>query len=613
MEIESQDNHAPPAGEETPEAGRTRAKRGLWGAVFPEILGVALIVTLVASVVGVGAFAYLSMRAVSEEAQLEKGQAVANVIAAALAPAVDRDDSEAEKILRQICAKIHAMQTAEWRRPDGTTRCGWPGADGTAPSLAEAATISLETAVQSVAGTPAGVLSLTLTPSESVDAWVLLLCGSGAVSIAGLLAYFVVYRRLRRHMRPMEAIQRNLTDYADGVEKEFVALSLSDSLGHIAQSWNHLIDQLATLRDQETETTGADFTGDALRRFESRTLRSTLDRLPIGLLRFGPELSASYVNIAAARLLGRSREDITNVPLSEFLDEEVSTPLIGAYMRSSASMSIDRKRGLEEQQTTLRFSIIPADSSSPDREALLTIEDVSHFLEAERARDNFLYHVTHELRTPLTNIQAYAETLTGPDFDDEETRRECYNVIISETRRLSRLVEDILNVSQLEVGTACFEMGRVDLVRLLRQIVQDHLGAADEKRIDLTLKLAPKVPEIQGDKQRLAVLFTNLVGNAIKYTPEDGRVDVTLEVGEHCVDITVADTGIGITAEDQGHVFDKFYRAVSDEVQMIKGTGLGLAIAREVARLHGGDIRLESELSKGSRFKIELPYGGADE
>jgi signal transduction histidine kinase len=211
------------------------------------------------------------------------------------------------------------------------------------------------------------------------------------------------------------------------------------------------------------------------------------------------------------------------------------------------------------------------------------------------------------LRTPLTNVQAYAETLTGPGFDDEQTRRECYNVIISETRRLSRLVEDILNISQLEVGTARIEMDTVDLVRLLRQIVQDHLGAADEKQIDLTLKLAPKVPKLRGDKQRLSVLMTNLIGNAVKYTPEGGQVDVALEVGERCLEITVADTGIGISPEDQRHVFEKFYRAASDDVQMIAGTGLGLAIAREVARLHGGDIRLESKPGEGSRFVVELP------
>jgi signal transduction histidine kinase len=225
----------------------------------------------------------------------------------------------------------------------------------------------------------------------------------------------------------------------------------------------------------------------------------------------------------------------------------------------------------------------------------------------ERARDNFLYHVTHELRTPLTNIHAYTETLTQPGFDDEQTRKECYNVIISETKRLSTLVENILNVSQLEVGTARLDIGEVDLARLVRQMVQDNLGHADEKQIDLTLSLPPKMPKIRGDKQRLCVLLNNLIGNAVKYTPEGGKVEVRIERIDQQIQIAVADTGIGIAPEDQAHVFDKFYRAADSAVQEESGTGLGLSLAREVARLHGGEIHLESKPGTGSTFTIELP------
>jgi len=167
---------------------------------------------------------------------------------------------------------------------------------------------------------------------------------------------------------------------------------------------------------------------------------------------------------------------------------------------------------------------------------------------------DFVSKVSHELRTPLTNIQAYAETLTGPDFDDEQTRRECYNVIISETRRLSRLIEDILNISQLEVGTARITMREVDLVRLMRQIVQDHLGAADEKQIDLTLKLPPKIPKVRGDKERLSVLVTNLIGNAIKFT-DQGSVEISAERKGDMVALAIKDTGVGIPADRLEDIF----------------------------------------------------------
>jgi len=592
-----------------PAASPATARR--WGRVFPEPLGVGMAAVLLAGLIGAGAVAQRTLTQQGRLAQQTEGQAVTRVFAAALGHLVEHDDAAAATGFQQLCGYEPRLRAAEWLRPDGSVRCRWPeAAGGAAPAAGPApggGQAQFSAPVPKAGGGAAGTLRLTFHFGQPPLPGAALLRDCAVVGLVALLGFLALYRLLRRHLRPLDAIQRNLHSYASGLEREFVALSLSDSLGHIAQCWNHMIDQVQRLREQGVASPAPDPAGDALRRFESRMLLSLLDRLPLGLLRFGADQRVTYANAVAGRLLGRSAQELVGLPLSEVLDEDVRAPLVGAYSRATAAMSIDRKRGPEEQQTTLRFGLIPAPPSCPDCEALVTIEDVSHLQEADRARDNFLYHVTHELRTPLTNIQAYAETLTGPGFDDEQTRRECYNVIISETRRLSRLVEDILNVSQLEVGTARIEVGEVDLVRLLRQIVQDHLGAADEKQIDLTLKLAPKVPKIQGDKQRLSVLITNLVGNALKYTPNGGRVAVTLEVHERSLEIAVADNGIGIAPEDQPHVFEKFYRAASPEVQAIKGTGLGLAIAREVARLHGGDIRLESTPGQGSKFTVELP------
>jgi signal transduction histidine kinase len=595
----------------------SRRSRPAADAVFPEALGVGLVATLVVGLVAISILACFTLGHQGWRAQRAEGQALTEVFAAAAGHVADRDEAEIHAVFHQLGAAHQALRVAEWIGPDGQVRCRWPGTVAGQPGGAPAATaqaeattagtVSFTAPVRSGTNTPAGTLALTFAFSDRPQPTYLLLVGCAVIAIVTLLGYFALYRRLRRRLRPMDAIQRNLHDYAGGLEKEFVALSLSDSFGQVATGWNELIAQLTALRNQQGEAGPGDLEREALQRFETRTLRYMLDQLPIGILRFGREQRVTYANMAASRLLGHALEAVVGLPLTEAVEEEVGAALIGAYLRSVATTSIDRKRGAEEQQSTLRFALIPPPDSAPDSEALVMIEDVSHLQEADRARDNFLYHVTHELRTPLTNIQAYAETLTGPGFDDEQTRRECYNVIISETRRLSRLVENILNISQLEVGTARIELSEVDFVRLLRQIVQDHLGAADEKKIDLTLRLPPKVPKLRGDKQRLSVLMTNLIGNALKYTAEGGHVNVALEVHERCLRIAVADTGIGIAPEDQLHVFEKFYRAARDDVQTVTGTGLGLAIAREVARLHGGDIRLESQIAEGSKFVVELP------
>jgi signal transduction histidine kinase len=242
-----------------------------------------------------------------------------------------------------------------------------------------------------------------------------------------------------------------------------------------------------------------------------------------------------------------------------------------------------------------------------NHETPIFLADISAQREMEQSRSQFFYHVTHELRTPLTNIRAYAETLSEGVLNDPEALRECYNVIVGETHRLSRLVEDILSLSQLEAGSVRLSMDDVNTARLIRQVVEDMQANADEKSVDLVLSLPAKVPTIRGDKERMAVVLTNLVGNAIKYTPQGGSVEVSCEEDGGRLHIKVRDTGIGIDEDEQEKVFEKFYRSESEEVHQQPGTGLGLAMALEVVRAHGGKIDLESEPGKGSTFIVDLP------
>jgi len=190
---------------------------------------------------------------------------------------------------------------------------------------------------------------------------------------------------------------------------------------------------------------------------------------------------------------------------------------------------------------------------------------------------------------------------------DADAVRECYNVIIGETQRLSRLVEDILSLSQFEAGAARLVMDDVNLARLIRQVVEDMQAMADEKNLDLRLSLPPKVPTLRGDKDRLAVVLTNLVGNAIKYTPEGGPVWIRIGPEDGRLITAVQDDGIGISARDQKQLFQKFYRVRTEQTAHIEGTGLGLAIVRSIVEHHGGRIWVESEPGRGSTFAFSLP------
>lgn len=601
-----------------PPTGHGPRHRFWWDGVIPEALGLCFVVIIF---VGFGAgyvIANCSWQQQNLDAHRAELHAFAQAWANILGAFAEADDT-ALRTLELGLSGMPRVQCVRWTTPEGQARYEWsasvraPGDAATVWASKSRALLVARIPVQSPDGRAAGTLYVERDAHVAAGHDTFLLLNWGFAAGVSLVAFAVFYHRLRRHLRPVAAIERNLQTYADGVERQLLTLTLSDSLGTAARGWNRLIEELAGLQRQVQGAAGAGAANEVLARFENAVFRRVVDRLPFGVICVGEDQRIGYANAAAGGLLGPKSDPLVGRQVGEAIDNPaVVQALIGARARSGGSQSIEHTCGSGEHETTLRFRILGLPSPPAGGDALITVEDVSQLREGQRARDNFLYHVTHELRTPLTNIHAYAETLTQPEFDDEQTRKECYNVLISETRRLSRLVEDILSISQLEVGTARLDVGEVDLARLVRQMVQDNLGTADEKRIDLTLALPPKVPKLNGDKQRLSVLLNNLIGNAIKYTPGNGKVHVAVEVQERQVRIAVQDTGIGIAPEDQAHVFEKFYRATDDAVQAVPGTGLGLALAREVARLHGGDIVLESERGKGSTFTIELPLATTD-
>jgi signal transduction histidine kinase len=226
---------------------------------------------------------------------------------------------------------------------------------------------------------------------------------------------------------------------------------------------------------------------------------------------------------------------------------------------------------------------------------------------AEEARNNFVAQATHELRTPLTNIRLYVETAIDEGEKDPVTRAKCLNVINQEARRLEGIVGVMLSVAEIEAGSFKINRGDVRLDTLFTDLQADYAVQAQEKQIRFRTNLPPKLPVIQGDRDKIAVALHNLVGNAMKYTPDGGQVTVEVQVDAKQLAVEVRDNGIGIGEEDAKRIFEKFYRAKDPRVSKISGSGLGLTLAQEVVRLHGGDIVVDSQLNKGSTFTLTLP------
>jgi signal transduction histidine kinase len=362
------------------------------------------------------------------------------------------------------------------------------------------------------------------------------------------------------------------------------------------------------------------------RRQSKGDLDAACDAMSQGLLLVDERHRVKYANGAAAAFLGADRAQLVGGDVGQFLHVENLLEAI----RGVASGTIRRRTVLDIERKdepspdapanpssaagpemhggagVLRFSIRPVrreDSAS----AMVIIEDVTQQKAAEASRHAFVAQATHELRTPLTNIRLYVETAIDDGENDPAVRTKCLNVINGEARRLERIVGEMLSVAEMEAGSLRLKQDDIRLETLLEELKNDFSEQAKEKTIELAFNLPPKLPQLTGDRDKVVMAVHNLLGNAIKYTPAGGKVAVTFTADAQRIHVAVKDTGIGISSEDAERIFERFYRAKDARVSKITGTGLGLTLAKEVARLHGGDVTVESQLNQGSTFTLTLP------
>lgn len=306
------------------------------------------------------------------------------------------------------------------------------------------------------------------------------------------------------------------------------------------------------------------------------------------------------------RLINPAAEQILGINAEVFLGRALAD-LPGALQDNSDSTN--RLHQIVIGERTMRAHFAPVVSSKEEwLGSVVVYHDITREVLADKLKSEFVATASHELRTPLTSIRGYVDMLRLGTFGTlNEAQRDFLKIIKNNVSRLVQLVDELLDMSRAEAGETRLRREEVDVAEMLREVTQGLYGQFNEREVNLTLDIPESLPPVQADRQRLQQILVNLVGNACKYTPPGGQVDVFLRNGGGEVQIDIRDTGVGITAEAQPHIFTPFYRADNPLRDEVGGTGLGLSITRKLVELHGGRIWFESDEGRGSTFSFTLP------
>jgi two-component system sensor histidine kinase SenX3 len=321
-----------------------------------------------------------------------------------------------------------------------------------------------------------------------------------------------------------------------------------------------------------------------------------LESLSEGIVVLEPEGRISYMNAAARDLIGRRFDSVHELAPVVLRDA------------SSDAMAVGESRELEfETAGRVVQAAIVGTEGAAGIGAILVLRDVTATRRGDRIRRDFVANASHELKTPVSSIAALAEALREAAGRDRPAMERFVTLLEEESRRLARLVDDLLDLSRLEGELPSFVP--VDLGRVVTEETERLRPLANATGLRLTLLPAEDV-KVSGSEGDLGLLVHNLLDNAIHYTPEGGDIRVALEADDVAT-LTISDTGIGIASRDLDRVFERFYRADPARSRETGGTGLGLSIVKHVAEAHGGDVEVQSVLGAGSTFTVRLPLADA--
>ena len=410
-----------------------------------------------------------------------------------------------------------------------------------------------------------------------------------ALIIGLLISVLLSFLLSKTMVGPIEKLTASVEKVAAGDFDSKLPVESTDEIGILTGTFNEMAGILeSTLAAVENE-------------------RNKLDTLFLhmtdGVVAFDHQGTLIHCNPAATAMLQRT------VPADSTYDQ-----LFGSVYPFQEMLALQRPNYAEGEMVvgdrTLELYLAPF-SDQASGGVLIVLHDITEQHRNEERRKEFVANVSHELRTPLTNVRSYAETLRDSGGDiPRETEDNFLDIIINETDRMTHIVQDLLTLSRLDSGNTELVLSRFPFAEAIETVARANALEAKRHGHELTCGPLEDLPLIVGDRSRLEQVMTNILGNAIKYTPDGGHIRISAGSTDSEVWMEVCDDGIGIPEKDQDRIFDRFYRVDKARSRESGGTGLGLSIAKEIVQRHHGNIALAPHQGPGTTVRLTLPIGG---
>jgi two-component system, OmpR family, phosphate regulon sensor histidine kinase PhoR len=343
---------------------------------------------------------------------------------------------------------------------------------------------------------------------------------------------------------------------------------------------------------------------------EQSRMHTIVNCMADGVLVTNREGEVVLYNSTLTQLLGLNASPPQPGPLQDYLDDRAFQEAIGSLL-SGGHQDEGRFIAQELCPNRMHLRALSAPFFGPDRQVLGTVtvfHDVTHFKELDEMKNDFVRMVSHELRSPLAAIQQqHSVILDGLAGELTEKQRELLTRAHAKIQGLLDLINDLLDVAKMEAGYGQLEQVPLDLREILAEVVELLKAKAASQKLSLHLEVPAHLPLIRADHRSMEEVFTNLVCNAINYSPDGGEVTISAVSHGDYLEVLVRDQGIGIEAEEISKIFDKFYRVKNPKTRQVIGTGLGLALVKGLIEAHRGSVEVESQVGMGATFRIKLP------